>query len=99
MSELFRLNLIQLFTFYLAATFLVSSFRRLRQYGDVAKLVMSFSNRWPKLLNVISKHRMMFLTWATLRPATVALTLLIVQLICSRLIWPTAKITLNELRG
>jgi hypothetical protein len=98
MTELFHLNLIQLFTFYLAATFLVSTFRRLRQYGDAAQLVMTFSNRWPKLLNLISKHRMMFLTWATLRPAALAIVLLIVQLICSRLIWPTAKITLQELK-
>ena len=39
----------------------------------------------------------MFLTWATLRPAAVALGLLFVQMICSRLIWPTANLTLRDL--
>ena len=39
----------------------------------------------------------MFLTWTTLRPAAIALGLLLVQMICSRLIWPTATLTLRDL--
>ena len=39
----------------------------------------------------------MFLTWTTLRPAGVALGLLAAQMICSRLIWPTANLSLRDL--
>src|SRR5215212_5433257 len=38
MADVLRLNLIHLFTFYLAAAFGLSTLRRLRQYHDVAQL-------------------------------------------------------------
>ena len=44
------LNLIHLFTFYLAAVFTVSTARRLRQYHDVAQLALAAPNRWPRVL-------------------------------------------------
>lgn len=91
------LNLIHLFTFYLAAVFLLSTVRRLRQYHDVAQLAVAAPHRWPRVLQQLRGHWFMFLTWATLRPAAVALGLLIVQMICSRLIWPTAQLTLRDL--
>lgn len=91
------LNLIHLFTFYLAAAFTLSTARRLRQYHDVAQLALAAPNRWPRVLEQIRAHWIMFMTWATLRPAAVALGLLIVQMICSRLIWPTAHLTLRHL--
>jgi len=91
------LNLIHLFTFYLAAVFLISTVRRLRQYHTVARLAVAAPNRWPRVMEQLRGHWIMFLTWATLRPVAVALGLLIIQMICSRLIWPTAHLTLREL--
>ncbi len=41
MQEALDLNLIHLFTFYLAAAFLLSTVRRLRQYHDVAQLAFA----------------------------------------------------------
>jgi hypothetical protein len=91
------LNLINLFTFYLAAVFLLSTVRRLRQYHDVVQLALAAPNRWPRVLEQLRGHWIMFLTWATLRPVAVALGLLVIQMICSRLIWPTANLTLRDL--
>ncbi|HKB04255.1 MAG TPA: hypothetical protein VKD90_18670 [Gemmataceae bacterium] len=97
MAGVLDLNLIHLFTFYLAAVFLLSTVRRLRQYHDVAQLALAAPNRWPRVLEQLRGHWIMFLTWATLRPAAVALGLLLIQMICSRLIWPSANLTLRGL--
>lgn len=91
------LNLIHLFTFYLAAAFTLSTMRRLRQYHDVVQLVLAAPGRWPRLTAQIRGHWIMFLTWATLRPVAVALGLLLVQTICSRVIWPSATLTTRNL--
>ena len=97
MDGVLDLNLIHLFTFYLAAAFTLSTVRRLRQYHDIAQLVLAAPNRWPRVMRQIKGHWIMFLTWATLRPAAVALGLLLAQMICSRLIWPSANLTLRDL--
>ena len=97
MPGVLDLNLIHLFTFYLAAVFLVSTVRRLRQYHDVAQLALAAPNRWPRVLRQIKGHWIMFMTWATLRPVAVALGLLMIQMVCSRLIWPTATLTPRDL--
>jgi hypothetical protein len=97
MAAVLDLNLIHLFTFYLAAVFLLSTVRRLRQYHDVAQLAVAAPNRWPRVLEQLRGHWIMFMTWATLRPAAVALGLLVVQMVCSRLIWPSANLTLRGL--
>jgi|SRR5262245_7985103 len=99
MDEVLGLNLIHLFTFYLAAAFALSTMRRLRQYHDVAQLALAAPGRWPRVMSQIKSHWIMFLTWTTLRPAAVALGLLLAQMICSRLIWPTANLTLRDLLG
>jgi hypothetical protein len=97
MDGVLDLNLIHLFTFYLAAVFTISTVRRLRQYHDVAQLALAAPNRWPRVLEQLRGHWFMFLTWTTLRPVAVALGLLFIQMVCSRLIWPTAHLTLREL--
>lgn len=97
MGEVLDLNLIHLFTFYLAAVFLLSTVRRLRQYHDVAQLALAAPNRWPRVLQQIKGHWIMFLTWTTLRPAGVAIGLLAAQVVCSRLIWPSANLSLRDL--
>ncbi len=93
------LNLINLFTFYLAAIFLVSTVRRFQQYQDVAQIVLAAPGRWPRVLQQIKKHWFVFMTWTTLRPLGVAVGLLLIQTVCSRLIWPQAALTLADLLG
>jgi hypothetical protein len=97
MAGVLDLNLIHLFTFYLAVVFLLSTVRRLRQYHDVVQLAVAAPHRWPRVLEQLRGHWIMFMTWATLRPAAVALGLLVVQMVCSRLIWPSANLTLRGL--
>ncbi len=97
MGGVLDLNLIHLFTFYLAAVFLLSTVRRLRQYHDVAQLALAAPNRWPRVLEQIKGHWIMFMTWTTLRPLGVALGLLLAQMICSRLIWPTANLSIRDM--
>ena len=83
MSEALRLNLIHLFTFYLAAVFLVSTMRRLRQYHDVAQLVFAAQGRWPRVVRQMKQHWIVFLTWTTLRPAALAIGLRSRTVLCS----------------
>ena len=97
MDELTRMNLIPLFTFYLTAIFLLSTFRRLQQYRDIAQLVRGMPGRWPKVMGQIRKHWVMFLTWSTFRPAILALSLIAAQMICSRIIWPQATLAMRDL--
>ncbi len=97
MGYFFDMNLIDLFTFYLTAVFVLSTFRRLRQYRDIVSLVRTMPNRWPKVFIRIKEHRFMFMTWSIIRPALLALVLIVTQMICSRLIWPKAHLTINQL--
>lgn len=84
------LSLIRLFDFYLALLFLASVVRRLDLYRSVMGLVVNVPGRWPRLMQLVREHRMTFMTWPLLGPAILALGLLVLQLIASRLIWPEA---------
>ena len=99
MNGLGQLNLIHFLDFYFVLMFVVGTMRRLGQYREVGRLVLSGPARWPRLLQLVTTHRTIFLTWATLRPALLALLLSIVQLIASRQLWPQANLTLEELSG
>src|SRR5258708_12908031 len=66
-------------------------------YTDGSQHALAALIRWPRVMRQLRGHLIMFLTWATIRPAAVALGLLVVQMICSRLIWPAAHLTLREL--
>ena len=90
MSRIGDLSLIHLFDFYLATTFLLSTASRVRQYSAVLALVRSFASRWPRLMELVKQHRSIFLTWQTIAPAVLALALLVVQTLASRLLWPEA---------
>jgi hypothetical protein len=97
MSRLWDLNLIHLFDFYLATTFLLSTAARVRQYTAVLALVRSFASRWPRLMELVKQHRGVFLTWETFAPAGLALLLLLVQMLASRLLWPDSDLTVERL--
>ena len=97
MPDVLHLNLIHVLTFYLAAAFALSTLRRIQQYHDVARLVLTAPGRWPRVVKQLKGHWVMFLTWTTLRPASIAIGLLAAQMVCSRIIWPKANITLQDL--
>jgi hypothetical protein len=93
------LNLIRLFDFYLAVFFLIGLFRRFGVYRDVMLLLWQFvrQGRWPRLLGRLNTHKGEVLNWPTLRPMVLALVLMTVQFIASRLIFPQALLTVNDI--
>ncbi len=97
MNGLAHVNLIRFLDFYFMLMFAVSLIRRFSLYREVAGLVVSGPARWPRLLVVIKGHHTVFLTWATILPALLALFLAILQLVASREIWPHAQLSVSEL--
>jgi hypothetical protein len=91
------LNLIHLFDFYLAVMFLVSLYRRTSQYRAIGGLVLAVPGRWPRLFELVRRHGMIFMTWNTFLPALLALVLSIIQMVLSRLLFPSAQITFGTL--
>src|SRR5262249_18055751 len=90
MTGFLHLNLIHFLDFYFAFMFFVGTVRRCGQYYNIAELVWLGPRRWPRLLQLIPEHRVVFFPWSPLAPALMALGLSLVQLIASRLIWPEA---------
>ena len=97
MSELAHLDLIRFLDFYLMFLFVAGTLRRVGQYLSIGRLVFAGPGRWPRLLDLVKQHRMLFLTWSTVLPAVLALLLSVVQLIASREIWPQARLSAAEL--
>jgi hypothetical protein len=91
MSWLSDLSPINLFGFYLALVFCVSTLLRLRQYATVVALVYRFPGRWPKLLKLVGQHWTIFLSWGTLVPLAVMLGLLVANTLASQWLWPQAR--------
>ena len=90
-------NLIRLFDFYLAFLFLLGVYRRRRVYWDAVRLGISIVDRRKKLLGIVAEEKRALLTRETLRPIAIAIGLMAVQWLCSRLIWPQAEVPLNTL--
>jgi hypothetical protein len=99
MNGLANLNLIHFLDFYFALMFFVSLTMRVEQYREVGSLVVTGPARWPRLLALVKQHRTIFLTWATLLPAALALLLSLTQIVASRQLWPQANLTLGEMTG
>ena len=97
MTGLWNLNLLHFFDFYLALTFLASTLMRLRQYEAIIRLVRNVPERWPRLLKLVKEHHAIFLTWATVLPALLALLLLLANTMARGLIWPDANLTVGQL--
>jgi hypothetical protein len=89
-DDLWHLNLIRFLDFYFSFFFFASTIRRLGQYQAVARLVLASRGRWPRLLSLIKEHRAIFLTGTTIVPGLLALGLMVIQLLASRLVWPDA---------
>ena len=77
--------------------FLIGTVRRFEQYRTIGVIVVAAPGRWPRLLKVMKEHRAIFLTWSTLRPATLALLLCIIHMVASRVVWPRAHLTATHL--
>src|SRR5262245_18060488 len=86
-------NLIRIFDFYLALMFVVSFLRRWSVYLNAVRILIAVRGRWPKLIQRLAEHKSLILNWEFFHPALVALVLMVVQLIASRLLWPQAVLT------
>jgi len=96
MTELAAANLIRVFDFYLALMFLLGLSRRYPLYWNTLTLLISVRGRWPKLLERMKKNHNVLMTGEVIRPLIVAGGLMIVQFLCSRLIFPNAKLQVSE---
>jgi hypothetical protein len=92
------LNLIRLFDFYLALMFLISLVRRYDVYWSAVRILFVVRGRWPRLVHRLAEHRSLLLNWSFFRPVVLAAVLTVVQMICSRLIWPDAVLLGSDLR-
>jgi hypothetical protein len=93
------LNLINVFNYYLILAFLVSTAIRLRSYWAILGLIVASRTRWPKLMELVQKHRTILLGWPTLLVIGMAFTLMLSNSLAIRLVWAHAEVTFGELRG
>ncbi|MBI2808966.1 MAG: hypothetical protein HYX68_28620 [Planctomycetes bacterium] len=97
MNAILSLNLIHFLDFYFALMFFAGLVRRLRQYQSVGQLVVAGPKRWPHLLKLVSEYRTIFWNLSMFLPLVIALTLLIVQVLASRFLFPEAGVEGNAL--
>lgn len=98
MATLDATNLIRAFDFYLAVMLVLSLARRYLVYWDAVVLVARFRGRWPKLIDRLKQHHGVLVTSEVLRPLGLAVLLTVVQMVCSRLIFPQAQLTGQTVR-
>lgn len=91
------LDLLAVFGFYLAMTFLVSVAVRVRQYEEIVRLVLGVPGRWPRLFKLVKEHRAVFLTWSTILPGLLALLLMLVHMFANRVLFPDDGLTVAQL--
>jgi hypothetical protein len=99
MARFEALNLIRLFDFYLASMFVLSFARRYTVYWDAIRLLVLLGGRWPRLVERLRQHHGVLVTRNVIRPLLLALALMAIQMICSRIIWPQAQLTVGEVTG
>ena len=97
MARFDAVNLIRVFDFYLASMFVLSFARRYLVYWDAVRLLVLLRGRWPNLVDRIRQHHGLLITRDVIRPLLVALALTVTQMICSRVIWPQAQLTVGEI--
>lgn len=93
------LNLIDVFNYYLILAFFVSTGMRIRTYRAIVGLVFASPSRWPKLLELVKKHRTIFLGWPMLLAVGLAFALMLGNSLATRLVWVQAKVSFEELWG
>jgi hypothetical protein len=77
--------------------FFVGMYRRVGQYRELVRLALAGMARWPRLLELVKHHRMIFMTWATFLPGLLTLLLALLQIAASRKFWPEAELTVGQL--
>src|SRR6476659_936039 len=93
------LNLIRIFDFYVTIMFLISFLRRWRVYWDAIRILVTVRGRWPKLISRLAEHKSLMLNWSFFRPAILAAFITVVQLVCSRMLFPQATLTAEQLHA
>ncbi len=93
------LNLIRVFTFYLTAMFLLSFVRRWNVYWNAIRILIAVRGRWPRLIHQLGEHKSLILNWSFFRPAFLAMVLAVLQMVASRMVWPHAVLTGEQLRA
>jgi hypothetical protein len=91
-----KLNLLRLFEFYLAAMFVISSFRRYELYHAVIRLGVILARRYRKLFGKVREQSTALMTGSMLLPVIVTLGLWIMQAVLTRVIFPHAELTIRE---
>lgn len=92
------LNLIRVFDFYVTIMFLISFLRRWNVYWDAIRILVAVRGRWPRLISRLADHKSLMLNGSFFRPAVLAAVVTVVQLVCSRVIYPRATLTADQLR-
>jgi hypothetical protein len=96
MNRLASLDLIRLFDFYLAAMFVLGTWRRYQLYRNLAGIAFRFSGRWPKLFKLMQSHRAVLMTWRTFLPSIMTLVIWGLHALASQLIWHQAQLTFRD---
>jgi hypothetical protein len=91
------LNLLDVFNYYLIVGFITSTAINVCRYRATLGLLCGFPSRWPKLLELVKKHRTIFLGWPTLLAIGLAFILMLSNSLAIRLIWTQAKVTFEQL--
>jgi hypothetical protein len=93
------LNLLVVFNYYLIVGFIASMAANVRRYRAILGLLWGFPSRWPKLLELVRKHRTIFFGWPTLPAIGLAFLLMLSNSLAIRLIWTQARVTFEQLWG
>lgn len=86
LTALSTLNLIDVLNYYLILAFVVGTVMRIRNYRAVLGVLVTFPNRWPKLLRLVKQYRTIFLRWPTLLPIGLTLALMLGNTLASHLV-------------
>jgi hypothetical protein len=97
LTSLSTLNLIDVFTYYLILAFVVGTVVRIRNYRAILGVIFTFSDRWPKLLVLAKRHRIVFVRWPTLLPIGLTLALMLGNAFASHFVWSHAKVSVDDL--
>ena len=78
---------------YLFFTLVVSLAVRFRQYRTILSFCLKFPKQWPRLFEVASRYKGVFLAWTTLVPVGVMLLVLLAHSVSYHFIWHEAHVT------
>jgi hypothetical protein len=89
-------NLLHLFEFYIALMFLLGLSRRYPIYWDTLRMLIAVKGRWPRLLSKMTQNYGLLVKTEVIRPLVIMVTLMTVQFLCSRLLFPDAEVTWQD---